>query len=67
LDPREYGLPEDGDRFKSPKRRVLIEIGTMDNVQRVVYSNNTQPSQTFRFKIKILVEKFEGGQNTRGT
>jgi hypothetical protein len=35
----------------------LIEIGTMDNVQKVVYSNNTPSSQTFRFKILL------GGSN----
>jgi hypothetical protein len=28
----------------------LIEIGTMDNVQKEVYFNNTPSSQTFRFK-----------------
>jgi hypothetical protein len=49
------GLSEDGDRLQSPKRRVLIEIGTMDNDQKEVYFNNTPSSQTFRFKLEEVL------------
>jgi hypothetical protein len=33
-----------GDRFQSSKRRVSIEIMTMDNVQEEVYFDNTPSS-----------------------
>jgi hypothetical protein len=35
---------------QSLKRRVLIEIMTMDNVQEEVHFNNTPSSQSLRFK-----------------
>jgi hypothetical protein len=42
--------------------RVLIEIRTMDDVQKVAYSNNTPSSQTLRFKIKKLLGEARGLQ-----
>jgi hypothetical protein len=42
----EHVLPEDEDRFQSPKRPLLINLIT-DNAQEVCYFSNTPSSQTF--------------------
>jgi hypothetical protein len=36
----------------------LIEIGTVDNILKVVYSNNMPSSQTFTFKYSVSFYKF---------
>jgi mRNA deadenylase 3'-5' endonuclease subunit Ccr4 len=46
MDPAEWVLPDDGDRFQ-PLKYVFNQISTMDNVQEVCYFNNTQSSQNF--------------------
>jgi uncharacterized membrane protein (GlpM family) len=46
MDPAEWVLPDDGDRFQLLKC-VFNKISTMDNIQEVRYFNNIQSSQSF--------------------